>query len=101
MSVFQRRAGAFALAAAFAATLSLTSVTAAQAQDKAPDELAREGIGKIISALEMLMMTIPTYDLPEVMPNGDIIIRRRNPLNDDEAPGRSDEGDRQEVPKPI
>ena len=72
---------------------------AAMAQEKAPDELAREGMSKIISALELLISTIPTYELPEVLPNGDIIIRRRNPETPEEEPGK--QGDEGDDPKPI
>ena len=41
------------------------------------EEMAREGMERIVRALEMLMESIPQYDLPEVNENGDIIIRRK------------------------
>ena len=42
------------------------------------------------------MRDIPRYDVPEILPNGDIIIRRINP---NDAPGWKGEDD-QNAPKP-
>ena len=50
----------------------------------------------MLRAIELMIEMIPQYDLPEVLPNGDILIRRKNPtqngpseedqdLTDDEA----------------
>lgn len=98
---------ALALGALLAGPAALTAgLTAAPAgaqaaeEEKAPDELAREGMGKIISALELLIATIPTYELPEVLPNGDIIIRRRTSDGGGEPAPRSEEEDG-DKPKPI
>ena len=44
-----------------------------------PGELAREGIEQMMRALRLLVDSIPQYELPEMLENGDIIIRRRNP----------------------
>ncbi|MCR9220044.1 MAG: hypothetical protein NXI21_07435 [Alphaproteobacteria bacterium] len=83
----------FALALTGALALS-GGPAAAQSDDKSVDELAREGIGKIVAALEMLLLTIPTYEAPEILPNGDIIIRRKNPLTPEEPAPRGDNDDR-------
>ena len=40
---------------------------------------AVEGIGKLLEALQMFVKSVPQYSAPEVLPNGDIIIRRVNP----------------------
>ena len=40
---------------------------------------AAEGIGKLLEALQMFVKSVPQYSAPEVLPNGDIIIRRVNP----------------------
>ena len=45
--------------------------------EKSPDELAREGMERMLRALEKLIDTIPQYELPEINDEGDIIIRRR------------------------
>ena len=51
-----------------------------QAQSDPTDELeraAREAAGRIIGALELLVKAVPQYKAPEIMPNGDIVIRRK------------------------
>lgn len=48
------------------------------AQDRA-EEALKEGAEKIMRALELMMRAVPQYEVPEVLENGDIIIRRRNP----------------------
>jgi hypothetical protein len=43
------------------------------------ERLAEQGLARILQALDLLMKTIPQYSAPEVLPNGDIIIRRQHP----------------------
>ena len=45
----------------------------------APEELIEGGVKMIIDALDILIKTIPQYQTPEILENGDIIIRRSNP----------------------
>lgn len=68
-------------AAIFAMMLIAIPVATAQAQSNSPDPdvLLEEGTKKILRAFELFIMTIPQYEMPEVLPNGDIIIRRKNP----------------------
>lgn len=87
------RRSLFALALTGALALP-AAPAAAQSDDKSVDELAREGIGKIVAALEMLLLTIPTYEAPEILPNGDIIIRRKNPLTPEEQGPQDGDDDR-------
>lgn len=42
-----------------------------------PEELAREGLESMLRALSLLVDSIPQYELPEILDNGDIIIRRK------------------------
>jgi hypothetical protein len=49
--------------------------------EKTPDELAIEGIDRLMRALELLIQSIPQYDAPVINENGDIIIRRRHPTD--------------------
>ncbi|MEQ8815908.1 MAG: hypothetical protein RLO51_29375 [Thalassobaculum sp.] len=54
-------------------------------------ERLQEGAAAIVEGLRMLMDQLQGYQPPEVMPNGDIIIRRRPPAGqeppaDDKAP---------------
>ena len=37
--------------------------------------MLEEGAKRLIDALGFFMQSIPTYEMPEVLPNGDIIIR--------------------------
>lgn len=81
------------LSAALVVGLPLVLSGPAFADEKRPEDLAVEGIAKIMSALEMFISSIPMYGAPEVLPNGDIIIRRRNPQEQDKAePDDSDDG---------
>ena len=41
--------------------------------------MARESIEQRMRALQLLVDSIPQYELPEMLDNGDIIIRRKNP----------------------
>lgn len=62
---------------------SLAGASTARAEDPSTSDdverLAGEGLAKILQALDLLMKTIPQYAAPEVLPNGDIIIRRLQP----------------------
>ena len=51
--------------------------TAVQPQDQKPPEvMIEEGVNMVLGALELILKTIPQYSAPEVLQNGDIIIRR-------------------------
>jgi len=74
------------LAAAALTTLALGLSPASAAEDaplseqsEKAEKAIREGADKIFKALEMLIQSIPQYEPPKVLDNGDIIIRRRNP----------------------
>lgn len=69
----------------------------ALAQEKSPEDLAREGLAKLLSALDLFIGSIPQYETPEILPNGDIIIRRIHP-EDKRAP-RKAEPEEAEKPK--
>ncbi len=69
-----------------AAMMSLSGTLALGADSKsAPDvrdraeQAIKEGAEKIMRALELILLAVPQYQMPEVLDNGDIIIRRRNP----------------------
>ena len=53
---------------------------------KEAERLADEALTKMMRALDLLIMTVPRYAAPEVLPNGDIIIRRLDPLEDEDEP---------------
>ncbi|MEQ8354396.1 MAG: hypothetical protein RH942_02570 [Kiloniellaceae bacterium] len=89
---------------AMGACLALAPLTAVRAQDSAPakppqnstgqnstgqnspGEMAREGLEQMMRALSLLVESIPQYELPEILENGDIIIRRKQPDREVEQP---------------
>src|SRR4029453_12707182 len=57
-------------------------------QDNATEaeRLANEALTKMMRALDLLITTVPRYAAPEILPNGDIIIRRLDPQEDSDEP---------------
>jgi hypothetical protein len=82
-----------------ASTLALASspVLAEDDQDrtdeKDPMVLAEEGAQKLIFALELMLQAIPQYAMPEILDNGDIIIRRVDPEDGDNVPDETEDGE--------
>jgi len=58
----------------------------AEPQQDSPGEMAREGLEQMMRALRLLVESIPQYELPEVLENGDIIIRRKRSGPESEEP---------------
>ena len=56
------------------------------------ERLATEALTKIMRALNLMIDTVPQYAAPEVLPNGDIIIRRLNPEEHEDEPIETDDG---------
>ena len=50
------------------------------------ERLANDAVDKIMKALNLMIMSVPRYSAPEVLPNGDIIIRRLDPPADSNTP---------------
>ena len=68
------------LAACLAAGIGLGAVPAvAESPAEEVERLAREAAEAIITTLTGLLAAIPQYEAPEILENGDIIIRRKNP----------------------
>jgi len=82
---------ATAFACAFAPP-SFAQSTTPNAEDA--QRLAIEGMSQILKALDLLIENIPQYAAPEVLDNGDIIIRRLHPEDKPrpKAPGPDDDG---------
>ena len=77
-----------ALRLLLASVLAAALAGPAHAQDTAPStdgaqKMAVEGLSKLLDALDLFVKSVPQYAAPEVLPNGDIILRRLNP---DQAP---------------
>ena len=69
-------------------TAPIAAVSADSLQDNAAEaeQLANEALAKMMKALDLLIMTVPRYAAPEVLPNGDIIIRRLHPEGNEDEP---------------
>ena len=50
-----------------------------------PEEMLEEGVRMIMNALKLVLKTIPQFEMPEVLENGDIIIRRVQPKKTDKG----------------
>ncbi len=44
-----------------------------------PSELLKDATRGILKAMGLFLQSIPQYEAPEILENGDIIIRRKNP----------------------
>ena len=86
---------AIALAGALAIGLGAPSALAqeTETEDEAA-EAARQGIESLMRALELMLDSIPMFEVPEILPNGDIIIRRVHP--DDREDEEEDDPQRDE-----
>ena len=62
-------------------TVSISSVSFAD-EKKSPEVMIEEGAKMIFEALDLVLKVIPQYEAPEILENGDIIIRRKNPKED-------------------
>ena len=62
-------------------TFSISSVSFAD-EKKSPEVMIEEGAKMIFEALDLVLKAIPQYEAPEILENGDILIRRKNPTED-------------------
>ncbi|MEQ8399221.1 hypothetical protein [Thalassobaculum sp.] len=65
-----------------------------------PTERLQEGAAAIVDGLRMLMDQLQSYQPPEVLPNGDIIIRRQPPVQGDTTPPKPEQSE-PDTPKPL
>jgi len=82
------------LTAAVLMAISLAGAPGANADDEPSqreraEEFARQGMERLMQALDLLMESIPQYELPFVDENGDIIIRRRRGADPKNPPPKS------------
>jgi len=61
--------------------------------ESSPQDLAREGAQRLLDALEGLLQVIPQYGVPKVLDNGDILIPRLNPPQEEGDGGEGDGGE--------
>jgi hypothetical protein len=67
-----------------AAPVAGASADSLQDNTAEAERLASEALADMMKALDLLIMTVPRYAAPEILPNGDIIIRRLDPQEEDE-----------------
>jgi hypothetical protein len=87
------RVAVLAAAIGFTGMLSSTALAQESTLEGAQEE-AVEGIAKLLQALQLFVKSVPQFSAPEILPNGDIIIRRIHPDKDPEPEKpRSDDDD--------
>jgi hypothetical protein len=69
-----------------AAPIAVASADSLQDNTAEAEQLANEALAKMMKALDLLITTVPRYAAPEVLPNGDIIIRRLDPEESEDEP---------------
>jgi hypothetical protein len=57
----------------------LRRIDSAEDSLKEAEKLAKEAAERLMMTLQMLLEYVPQYEMPEVLDNGDIIIRRKQP----------------------
>ncbi len=55
-----------------------------------PERMLEDATREVMRTLEMLLRAIPQYEAPEVLENGDIIIRRIHPKPEKQRPAPDD-----------
>ena len=68
--------------------LSTSSVSFAD-EKKSPEVMIEEGAKMIFEALDLVLKAIPQYEAPEILENGDIIIRQKKPTEDKKEKGKA------------
>jgi len=79
------------LVSAITLFVSVSAPVMAQSNDDSPESLATEGITKLMDALGVFIKSIPQYEAPEILDNGDIIIRRKNPSDEEKEEPKLEE----------
>ncbi len=72
----------FFIALALMGALAVTGPAAAHDSEnprQSPEELIEQATRDMMRIFEMLLQSIPQYEAPEILENGDIIIRRVHP----------------------
>ncbi len=79
--------------------LPLAAPRAETLQDKTEEaeRLAGAALTKLLQALDMMMDSVPQYAAPEVLPNGDILIRRIHPEHEPDKPVETDADEGEET----
>ena len=77
----------------FASVIAVSLPAAAFAGERSAGEQLDEVLEDVLDALTLVMRAVPQYELPEVLPNGDIIIRRVQPEGQEKTPPQEPQKD--------
>ena len=81
----------FILAALLIASVAVVPAARAQAPAQPPQEspkdMLEDASRKALRAFELMLKAIPQYEAPEILDNGDILIRRKKAKPEAPAPG--------------
>lgn len=67
-------------------SLSSPAMSEENGEHKNPEQLLEGATHQIMRALELMMAAIPQYEMPKILDNGDIIIRRIQPKPEPKQP---------------
>lgn len=71
----------------------------APARAETPGAAMDEALGRLLGLLDTFMRSVPVFETPEILDNGDIIIRRKKPAQETPAPPPSKKpGDKKQGP---
>ena len=72
----------------FVALMLIVPTLSYAQSNQPPDQLMEKGVQMILDAMKIFIQNLPQYEAPEVLDNGDIIIRRKQLKNEksNEAP---------------
>ena len=78
-----------------AALLTVSAPAWAQSSADSPMDQLDGVMQEVLDAINLMMRAVPQYELPEVLPNGDIIIRRvpKDDLPAEKPEEKPEEGD--------
>jgi len=79
-----KRSKAVIMAVVLSAGLASGGVATAASDEPSTEDNVRDGLQRVLDAIELFFQNIPQYEAPEVLDNGDIIIRRKPPQPDEE-----------------
>ena len=71
--------GVFIIPLFSAVSADLLKTQTSPSQREAPEKMIEDGMKMILGAIQLILKSIPEYKAPEVLENGDIIIRRVQP----------------------
>lgn len=80
------------IVAALASPVGAARADSLQEEREEAERLAGEALSKMMRALDLLIDSVPHYAAPEILPNGDIIIRRLDPDEEEDEPIETDGG---------